>query len=126
MQWKGETMNWYLAVLKQYAAFDGRASRTEYWMFQLFNLIAAVVLAVLGAFLGKVGSALIALYALGTLLPSLAVLIRRLHDTGRSGWWILIALVPGVGGLVLLVFTLLDSQAGDNEFGPNPHPLSAP
>jgi uncharacterized membrane protein YhaH (DUF805 family) len=119
-------MSWYLAVLKKYAVFDGRASRTEYWMYQLFNFIAVIVLSVLGAMLGKAGSALVLLYAVGVLLPGLAVLIRRLHDTGRSGWWFLIVLVPGIGGLVLFIFTLLDSQPGDNEYGPNPHPLSPP
>jgi uncharacterized membrane protein YhaH (DUF805 family) len=121
-------MNWYLAVLKKYTVFDGRASRTEFWMFALFNFIALIVISVLGAILaGKgsvIGSALMLLYALGTLLPNIGVAIRRLHDTGRSGWWILLAFVPFIGFVVLLVFYILESQPGDNEYGPSPHPAS--
>ncbi len=111
-------MNWYLEVLKKYVVFDGRARRTEYWMFALFNIIAAVVLMVVGSIIHT--QALYSLYVLGVLLPSIAVSIRRLHDTGRSGWWLLIGLVPLVGGLILLYFMILDSQAGSNEYGPYP------
>ncbi len=121
-------MNWYLAVLKKYTVFDGRASRTEFWMFSLFNFIALIVISVLGTILaGKgsvIGGTLMLLYGLGTLLPNIGVAIRRLHDTGRSGWWILVAFVPFIGFIVLLVFYILESQPGDNEYGPNPHPAS--
>jgi len=114
-------MNWYLGVLKKYAEFNGRARRMEYWMFALFNFIIAIVLNVLTTIIGEpVLIAIPALYSLFVLIPGLAVTIRRLHDTGRSGWWILIVLVPVIGGLVLLVFMFLDSDAGDNEYGPNP------
>ncbi|MBD9483163.1 DUF805 domain-containing protein [Pseudomonas sp. PDM14] len=124
-------MNWYLDVLKQYAVFTGRARRKEYWMFFLFNLIAAVVLGIIDGVLGlslSQGMGLLgSLYALAVLLPSIGVTIRRLHDTNRSGWWCLIAFVPLIGGIVLLVFMLLDSTPGDNQYGPNPKesPLGA-
>ena len=110
-------MNWYLEVLKKYVVFDGRARRTEYWMFFLFNFIAAVVLMAIGGIIHT--QALYYLYALGVFLPSIAVGIRRLHDTGRSGWWLLLGIVPLLG-LVLLYFMILDSQAGSNEYGPYP------
>ncbi|WP_454256564.1 DUF805 domain-containing protein [Pseudomonas sp. Marseille-Q8238] len=118
-------MNWYLNVLKQYAVFSGRARRKEYWMFVLFNLIVSVVLSfvdgVVGTFSVEAGIGLLSgIYALAVLIPSLAVAVRRLHDTNRSGWWLLIALVPLVGGIVLLVFLVLDSTPGDNRFGANP------
>ncbi|ULQ48128.1 DUF805 domain-containing protein [Flagellatimonas centrodinii] len=118
-------MNWYLGVLKQYAVFSGRARRREYWMFTLFNIIAAVVLSaidgVFGSFSAEAGVGLLSgLYLLAVLLPSIGVSIRRLHDTGRSGWWLLLVLVPVVGPLIVLVFMVLDSQAGSNDYGPNP------
>lgn len=111
-------MNWYLTVLKRYAVFSGRAARTEFWMFALFNLIASVILTLVDSVLG-VGALLSSLYSLAILLPSLGVGIRRLHDTGRSGWWYFIALIPLVGIIVLLVFWIHDSQPGDNQYGVN-------
>lgn len=118
-------MNWYLAVLKKYAVFGGRAQRAEYWFFFLFNIIISIVLTVLDGMLGTMNAEaglglLSGLYTLAVLIPGIAVTIRRLHDTGRSGWWILIAFVPFIGALVLLVFMILDSQPGSNEYGPNP------
>ena len=112
-------MSWYLAVLKKYAEFSGRARRTEYWMFFLFSTIASMVLAFVDGVLGT-GGVLGILYLLAVAVPSLAVSIRRLHDTGRSGWWLLVGLVPIVGGIVLLVFAVQDGNAGDNAYGPNP------
>lgn len=117
-------MNWYLDVLKKYADFNGRARRTEFWMFALFNLIAYIVLALIGRVIGF--SALPLLYGLAVLLPSLAVAVRRLHDTGRSGWMILLGLIPCIGGIVLLVFYCGDSQPGDNEHGTNPKLVAGP
>lgn len=121
-------MNWYLAVLKKYAVFEGRAARTEYWMFVLFNLIVYIVLSLVGRILGLHG-ALAGLYSLAVLLPNIGVGIRRLHDTDHSGWWLLIAFVPVVGWLVLLYFMVLDSTPGDNQYGPsvkgNPAPAAA-
>jgi uncharacterized membrane protein YhaH (DUF805 family) len=118
-------MSWYLEVLKKYAVFDGRARRMEYWMFILFNIIITVVLALIdyltGTFSPRAGVGLLGgLYALAVLIPSLAVTVRRLHDIGRTGWWILIGLIPVIGGIVLLIFMVLDSESGPNEYGPNP------
>ena len=112
-------MNWYLDVLKKYAVFNGRARRKEYWMFILFYFIIAVVLSIIEAFVGIVG-VLSGLYGLAMLIPGIAVGVRRLHDTNRSGWWLLIGLVPLIGAIVLLVFFVQDSQAGENQHGPNP------
>lgn len=112
-------MEWDLKVLKEYVGFSGRARRKEYWMFMLFNMIAMLVLAIIDGVLGTY-PLFYGLYSLAAFLPSLAVTIRRLHDTGKSGAWILISLVPLVGAIVLLIFTCTDSQPNDNQFGPNP------
>lgn len=123
-------MDWYLGVLKQYAVFKGRARRKEYWFFILFNLIASLLLTVVDVMTGsldaELGMGLLSgLYSLAVLIPSLAVTVRRLHDTGRTGWWLLIGLIPLIGAVVLLVFMLLDSQPGDNEYGANPKGATA-
>lgn len=111
-------MYWYLEVLKKYAVFTGRARRREYWMFFLVNFIVGLVLAVIGRVLDL--EILQYLYSLAVLLPGLGVSVRRLHDTGRSGWWLLISLVPLIGAIVLLVFLVSDSQPDTNQYGPNP------
>jgi uncharacterized membrane protein YhaH (DUF805 family) len=108
-------MNWYLEVLKKYAVFSGRASRREYWMFFLFNLIFAIVAAVLDNVLG------LAIRDVGTLLPGLAVGIRRLHDIGKSGWYMLMGFIPCVGGIIVLVFFATQGDMGTNEYGPDPY-----
>lgn len=118
-------MNWYLEVLRKYAVFSGRARRREYWFFVLFNFIISLVFVALDFLFGTIdlqaGVGLLSgLYALAVLIPGLAVSVRRLHDTGRSGWWLLIALVPIIGAIVLLVFFVTDSEAGTNQYGPNP------
>jgi uncharacterized membrane protein YhaH (DUF805 family) len=125
-------MNWYIDVLKKYAQFDGRARRKEYWMFALFNLLIEMAfLLVVGLAAATMshsdnpGSALLVLipfylYGFAIIVPALAVTIRRLHDTGKSGWFVLLGFVPIVGGIIVLVFMCQDSQAGPNEFGPNP------
>lgn len=123
-------MHWYLAVWRNYLGFTGRAQRSEYWYFQLFNLIIFIVLAVIDASFGtlhpEVGMGLLSgLYWLAVLLPSIAVTVRRLHDTGRSGWWLLLVFVPLIGGIIVLVFMLLDSQPGQNQHGPNPKGVMA-
>lgn len=112
-------MNWYLEVLKKYAVFTGRARRTEYWMFVLFNFIVAVVLGIIDRVIGT-GGLLGAVYGLAVLLPGIGVAIRRLHDTGRTGWWLLIGFVPLIGLIVLIVFMVMDSKPGDNEYGAYP------
>jgi uncharacterized membrane protein YhaH (DUF805 family) len=125
-------MEWYVEVLRKYAVFDGRARRKEYWMYTLFNIligVAYMIVATLAiALLGHSDNASAALlifaplwlYALAVVVPGLAVTVRRLHDTGRSGWWILISLVPFLGSIVLLVFMCLDSEPGPNLHGLNP------
>ena len=112
-------MNWYLAALRKYAVFSGRARRKEYWLFVLFNIIIAVVLGVIEGLVGGPG-VLSSLYILAVVIPSIAVTVRRLHDTNRCGWWLLVGLIPVVGAIVLLVFALQDSQAEDNQYGANP------
>jgi uncharacterized membrane protein YhaH (DUF805 family) len=113
-------MNWYLDVLKnKYAVFTGRARRKEYWMFFLFNLLIAIGIAIIESIIGT-GGILGIIFSLAMLVPGIAVTVRRLHDTGRSGWWVLISLVPVIGWIVLLVFMLLDSEPTTNEYGPNP------
>ena len=112
-------MSWYLEVLKKYAVFSGRARRKEYWYFALFNIIISIVLVVIEFII--IGSGLLGgIYALAILIPGIAVTVRRLHDTGRSGWWCLIGLVPLIGVIVILIFAVLDSQPGENDYGPNP------
>ena len=122
-------MNWYFEVLKKYAVFSGRARRKEYWMFVLFNIIIAFVLGFIDGAAGLVGESglgpLGGLYCVAVLIPGIAVSVRRLHDTNRSGWWLLIAFVPLIGAIVLLVFMVQDSQQGDNQYGPNPKAATA-
>jgi uncharacterized membrane protein YhaH (DUF805 family) len=117
-------MEWYLAVLKKYAVFQGRARRKEYWMFTLISLLVAIAFVIVDSVLFGGPSLFYGLYGLAVLLPGLAVTVRRIHDTGRSGWWLLIAFVPIVG-LVLLYFLVQDSQEGSNEHGAYPKPLMA-
>ena len=110
---------YYLDVLKfKYAKFFGRARRSELWYFALFNFIVSLGLGMVDAFTGL--GFLSSVYGLAVLVPSLAVGVRRLHDTGKSGWWILVGLVPLIGWIVLIVFYLQDSQPFDNQYGPNP------
>ncbi|MFS1475077.1 DUF805 domain-containing protein [Vibrio lentus] len=113
-------MQWYFVVLKNYAVFNGRSRRKEYWMFFLFNIIIGLLLGfILGfidAFLfgyNAYSSTVTTLYSIFILIPSIAVAVRRVHDTGHSGWWVL---VPIVG----LVFLCFDSQPETNRFGKNP------
>ena len=118
-------MNWFTTALKKYAVFSGRSRRREYWYFVLFYLIIYVVLAVAdaatGSFDSKSGIGLFTgIFSLAMLIPSLSVTVRRLHDTDRTGWWILITLIPLIGAIVLLVFLLQDSNEEANRFGPNP------
>lgn len=114
------------SVLTQYVGFRGRARRSEYWWFALFSALLGIAAMVLDNLLGTDfegpgTNGLIGLVVnLVLLLPGLAVAVRRLHDTDRSGWWLLIALIPLIGAIILLVFLVQDSKPGDNRFGPNP------
>ena len=122
-------MNWYLKVLKNYAVFSGRARRKEYWMFALFQLIFALAAMAIDNIIGttfKIGDQGIPygyvymIYTLALFIPALAVAVRRLHDVGKSGWFLLICLIPIIGVIWLLVLLVTDSKPGDNEYGPNP------
>ena len=121
--------------LRKYADFSGRARRSEYWLYSLFLFGVCAVLEILmfagggsgnGSPVTMIAILLLGLFGLATFVPNLAVSFRRLHDTDRSAWWLLIVLIPFIGGLVLLIFTLLDSTTGDNRFGPNPKGVGAP
>jgi uncharacterized membrane protein YhaH (DUF805 family) len=106
------------SVLSQYVGFAGRARRSEYWWFFLFNVIVSVVFAIIDAAIGS--QILGAIVSLALLLPGIAVTLRRLHDTGRTGWWVWIALIPLIGVIVLIVFQCQDSEPGTNKYGPSP------
>ena len=110
--------------LTGYATFSGRARRSEYWWFSLFFAVVYFLAAVVGtaAHVSILGPVAI----LALLLPIIAVSVRRLHDTNRSGWWYLISLVPLVGGIVMLVFCVKDSDAGPNAYGPCPKDVPVP
>jgi uncharacterized membrane protein YhaH (DUF805 family) len=112
------------SVLSQYVGLTGRARRSEYWWWALAYLILVVIAVGLDSAIGT--SVVAPLVALAVLLPNLAVAVRRLHDTGRSGWWILLGLIPLVGGIILLVFYVSDGNPGPNAYGPDPkQPQSA-
>ena len=112
---------------RKYATFSGRARRAEYWWFQLFLIVVESLIVVLGGGLSRpegepnvLFSVILALFVLGVFLPALAVTFRRLHDTNRSAWWLLLGLLPILGALVLLVFMVLDGTPGPNKYGPDP------
>lgn len=125
-------MKYYLKVLKNYAVFSGRARRSEYWYFVLFNLIFALVAMGIDNVLGttfKMDPAygmdlpygyIYVAYSLAVFIPGLAVSVRRLHDVGKSGWFFLIILIPLIGAIWLLILYCTDSQPGPNKYGPNP------
>ena len=118
------------SVFRQYVGFRGRARRSEYWWWVLFTVLLSAVVSALQFALGLAdengNGPLSGLLGLALLLPGLAVAVRRLHDTGRTGWWILIGLIPLIGWIVLIVFYVQDSAPGDNEHGPNPKGIGGP
>lgn len=111
------------SVLSKYVTFNGRARRSEYWWFALFYVILAIVASIIDASMGtdagRTGP-VTSILSLVLLLPSLAVGVRRLHDIGRKGWWILLGLIPLVGTIILIVWFCKDSDAGPNAYGPSP------
>jgi uncharacterized membrane protein YhaH (DUF805 family) len=113
---------WYMDVLRKYAVFSGRAGRPEFWWFTLANIIVSLAIEiVIGLLIGRgLGQGLASLYSLAVLLPSIGVAIRRLHDTNRSGWWILIGFVPIIGWIVLIVFYASQGSATENNYGDLP------
>jgi uncharacterized membrane protein YhaH (DUF805 family) len=115
--------NWKLVVLERYAKFDGRAGRAEFWWFALANVLVNIALGILF----QIASIFVILaigYAIAVIIPSIAVAIRRLHDSDKSGWWLLIGFVPIVGFIVLLVFYIMEGTAGPNQFGAAAEPAA--
>lgn len=115
-------MNYFLDALKNYVNFTGRATRQQYWMYILFYIVFYFIAVMLDINLGQFDEEemtgfISTIYTFGLLLPTIAILARRLHDIGRSSWWILLILIPVAGSLVILIFTLIDSQKGENEYG---------
>lgn len=118
-------MEWYLKVIRQYGDFNTRARRKEYWTFFIFNLLFGLAALLLDNALklnyqGMEYGPIYIIYSFGTLIPGIAVVVRRLHDTGRSGWMLLIALIPFIGAIWLLILLTMNSQSGENKYGPNP------
>ncbi|OIQ18789.1 DUF805 domain-containing protein [Lacinutrix sp. MedPE-SW] len=119
-------MEWYLKVVRDnYANFEGRARRQEYWMFTLFNFLIIMALAIVSGVLATsldapAFMAIYFIYALAVVIPSLAVAVRRLHDTGKSGWYYLISLIPLIGGIWLIILFATEGDVGPNEYGPDP------
>ncbi len=119
-------MKWYLKVVRDnYANFEGRARRQEYWMFTLFNTLFIIAIALVSGLLVSLTDVtalmfLYLIYALGVFIPGLAVAVRRLHDTGKSGWYYLVSLIPFIGGIWLIVLLVTEGDKGANEYGPDP------
>ena len=114
-------IDWYLKVVRDnYANFSGRARRSEYWYFTLFNAIIIVALLLLSFLIGTAGFVLYGIYALAVFVPSLAVIVRRLHDVNKSGWFYFICLIPIVGGIWLLVLFCTEGDSGPNQYGEDP------
>jgi len=118
-------MNWYLDAFKnKYADFSGRARRTEYWMFMLFHILTIFLLVFLSGALSEfhlesMGVILLVVYILASFIPALAITVRRLHDSGKSGWFYLLTLIPYIGSFILLIFTVKDSKPMQNKWGTN-------
>jgi len=112
-------MNWYLTAFKKYAVFSGRSRRKEFWIFSVINTLIYALLAFLEFQLNSPGYFMLA-FTLIIFIPSIAVTIRRLHDTSRSGWWFLIYAIPVVGPLIILFFMAKNSTEEENDFGQNP------
>lgn len=118
-------MEWYKKALSQWKDFDGRARRKEYWMFTLFNLIFIIAAGIIDRVTGLANDLtgigpVYVIYVVAMFIPSIAVAIRRLHDIGKPGWWLLLVIIPVIGGLWLLYLMVQDSEPGDNQYGPNP------
>jgi uncharacterized membrane protein YhaH (DUF805 family) len=124
-------MYYYRKVLQNYTNFSGRAQRAEYWYFYLINVLISIALIYIDMFVGTYNSTtgvglIQTSYALLVFLPALAVLVRRLHDIGKSGWWVFLLLIPLIGFIWLIILLVGDSEPGDNQYGPNPKRVPAP
>lgn len=118
-------MEWYLGVIRKYAEFTGRARRQEYWMFVLINMLISAAIGIVERSVGLAtdagaGGPLSGLYGLFVLIPGIAVAVRRLHDTGRSGWYLLVGLIPLIGWIFVIIWLATDGQPSTNEYGPSP------
>jgi uncharacterized membrane protein YhaH (DUF805 family) len=114
-------LDYYLNALKfKYADFEGRARRSEFWYYTLCNYIVIILLALIASAMEGYGFILVGIYILGIIVPSLAMVVRRLHDVGKSGWFYCVAFIPLIGGIWLLVLECTDSEIGENMYGPNP------
>lgn len=113
-------MNYYFQVLQNYAVFSGRARRAEYWYFYLFSSLVSIFLGIISAVISEKLSILTLVYSFAVIIPGLAVSVRRLHDIGKSGWMLLLGLIPLVGAIWLFVLSVMDSTPGENKYGPNP------
>ncbi len=111
-------MNWYFQGIIKYAVNSGRARRKEFWYFTLFHIIIFMVLGLIDYLFG-IPNRVSLLYAAAGSIPHMAVAVRRLHDTGRSGWWILINSIPFIGSIIMLFFLVSESQPGTNQYGPS-------
>lgn len=125
-------LEWMLLPLKRYADFSGRSRRKEYWMFVLGVFLGAIVLSIIEGILGMSGMVggvygpLTTIFLLAVIIPSIAVQVRRFHDQDKSGWMVLLAFIPILGGLAVLIFMCLEGTRGSNRFGPDPKdPASA-
>lgn len=128
-------MDWMLMPLRRYADFSGRSRRKEYWMFTLFYILVLFGLVAAAAatadsdsdadIFGSLFGIVMILFFVATLIPSIAVTVRRLHDQDKSGWWYLISLIPYLGGLVLFIFMCLDGTRGSNQYGSDPKGVDA-
>lgn len=113
-------MGWYLKVLSQYATLNGRAGRQEFWTYHLINFLIMIAILIIETVIGS-GGFLSVIYSLAVVIPGLAVTVRRLHDTKRSGWWLLITIVPVVGFLVIIYFLISPGTVGNNRYGQHPY-----
>ncbi|MBY8876169.1 DUF805 domain-containing protein [Streptomyces sp. PLK6-54] len=111
-------MRWYLGAFKKYAVFHGRARRKEYWMYFLFTGLVLVVLLALGTAMQTMVPYL--LYVVAVIVPSLSVMVRRMHDMGKSGWLALLGFIPVIGGIVMLAFGCIEGERRPNMYGPDP------
>jgi uncharacterized membrane protein YhaH (DUF805 family) len=116
---------WRTVLLQKYATFSGRARRSELWWYALFQFGVMIVLSIIDSVLFRGHAFLTGIAGLALLIPGIAVVVRRLHDTNRSGWWYFIAFVPVIGGLILLYFCILRGTPGPNNYGPDPTGVEA-
>lgn len=120
--------SYFIDVIRnKYAAFNGRARRSEYWFFVLFKWLIICSIAIISnsqgedTLMAQVGTGIFMVFYCALIIPSLAVSVRRLHDSGKSGWFILLNVIPLFGGLILLIFYFMDSDEGTNMYGKDPH-----